>query len=875
MSDTQAPLRENVRLLGQLLGDTIQRDLGQTFLDKVEDIRVKAKAARSGDGSQSDLLSALSALPEHELVPMSRAFSQFLNLANLAEEYHRVRQHRSSAVGQPNPHALDQVIKDTLDLGVSPETLVEKAAQLDIELVLTAHPTEVNRRTHIQKYEAITQCLAEMDRTHPESSTGLSLQEKLQQLISEAWYTPEIREQRPSPVDEARWGFAVIENSLWEAVPRFMRNLDRELERVSGQRLPETAAPIRFASWMGGDRDGNPNVTAKVTQKVLLLSRWVAADLFLKDIAELRSELSMTKANRELQELTQGNKEPYRELLRTVRWHLEETRRWAEDCLHNGWRPPQNVYLHDHQLREPLMLCDRSLRECGMDDIANGSLRDTLRRLACFGLSLVRQDIRQNADRHQQVFSELTRFYELGDYAEWSETEKQAFLLKELENKRPLFPDNWEPSEEVREVLDTFKVISYQQEAELGSYVISMAAQPSDVLVVNLLLKEAGVKFPMRVVPLFETLADLDNAATCVDALLSIPWYRDYTNGHQEVMIGYSDSSKDAGALAAAWGQYRAQESLTEVCKKHGVRLTLFHGRGGTVGRGGGPSHTAILAQPPGSVDGSLRVTEQGEMIRFKFAIPEIAVHNLELYAGSVLEASLAPVQKPKSEWRQLMDKLASEAHQTYRKVIWENQDFVPYFRETTPEQELSKLPLGSRPAKRRKDGGMESLRAIPWIFAWTQIRLMLPAWLGSDEALNNALKADKDALLQEMLEQWPFFRTYVDMLEMVLAKAEPGIAAYYEQQLVSEQYKPLGKHLRERLEAARSLMPELRHSPYLLKSDEAMRQSIAVRNPYLDPLHYLQAELLDRDRNQPNPVVELALMVTMTGIANGIRNTG
>ena len=618
-----------------------------------------------------------------------------------------------------------------------------------------------------------------------------------------------------------------------------------------------------------------------------MLARWMAADLFLKDIGKLRHELSMERASDELREMVGGSKEPYRELLRRVRTRLQDTRAWAQECLDNNrnqeqqnhlehnWSVPDSAYIHDKDLREALMICDRSLRACGMDEIADGCLRNTLRRLSCFGLTLVRLDIRQNADRHAQVFDEMTKFYGIGSYLSWTEADKQTYLLQELSNKRPLFPKDWQPSSDVQEVLNTCRIIANQEKAALGSYVISMAGQPSDVLAVALLLKETGISFPIRIVPLFETLADLEGAADCIDALLNVDWYRNYTGGHQEVMIGYSDSSKDAGALAATWGQYRAQEALTNVCQKHDITLTLFHGRGGTVGRGGGPSHTAILSQPPGSVNGSLRVTEQGEMIRFKFGMPDIAVRNLELYASSVLEVSLVPPKAPTDPWRKLMDTLAQQAHQHYRKVIWEEPNFVSYFREITPEQELAKLPLGSRPAKRRKDGGVESLRAIPWIFAWTQIRLMLPAWLGSDVALEQALNSGNRELLEEMLSEWPFFKSYVDMLEMVLAKAEPDIAEYYQNCLVSSENEELGNHLRDQLKKAQKLITRLKKTDQLLVENETIRQSIDVRNPYIDPLHYLQAELLYRDRNCPNPVVELALMVTMTGIATGMRNTG
>ncbi|WP_421861771.1 phosphoenolpyruvate carboxylase [Motiliproteus sp.] len=876
MEDLQAPLRDDVRLMGKLLGQTIARDQGDAFLTKLERIRKLSKAARRGEVDTDELVQALQQLDEHELVPMARSFGQFLNLANLAEEYHRIRRRNSLVVTRPDPQALDRVFDEIVEAGISPQQLADKAASLRIDLVLTAHPTEVNRRTFIQKYETMAELLEKLDREHPLSPRTHDLTERLQQLITEAWHTNEIRSERPSPVDEAKWGFAVIENSLWEAVPTFLRHFDRELQRINGTTLPYDAAPIRFCSWMGGDRDGNPNVTAEVTEQVLLLARWMAADLLLGDISKLRHELSMGRASDELRQVVGDCDEPYRKLLRRVRQQLINTRNWAKRCLEQGWQPGEDILLQDDQLLEPLLLCDRSLRECGMELIADGCLRDTLRRIACFGLSLVRLDIRQNAERHAEVFDELTEYYGLGCYSDWDETEKQAYLLSELNSKRPLLPQRgWTPSANVQEVLDTCAVVARQDPQSLGSYVISMASAPSDVLAVALLLKESGIEFNIPIAPLFETLADLDRAPAAIDTLLKVDWYRDYCAGHQEVMIGYSDSSKDAGALAASWGQYRAQQGLTETCRQHGVDLTLFHGRGGTVGRGGGPSHTAILSQPPGSVDGSLRVTEQGEMIRYKFGIPDLAVRNLELYAGAVLEASLVPPVTPKPEWCELMDQLAQRAHQEYVSLVRNNPQFVPYFRQLTPEQELAKLPLGSRPAKRKQDGGVESLRAIPWIFAWTQTRLLLPAWLGSGRALIEACEQQQQDQLRELIGQWPFFNAYIGMLEMVLAKAEPAIARYYEHCLVDPELRELGSRLRKQLRQAQQLIPTLKQTDQLLADNEVIRQSIQVRNPYIDPLHYLQAELLRRDRQGSNRVVEQALMVTMTGIAAGMRNTG
>ncbi len=869
MNDLHEALRDDVRMLGDSLGQTIAKHLGQGFLEKVERVRKMAKEGRHGnDTDQENLLSALKELSEDEMLPMARAFTQFLNLANIAEEHHRVRRHQEIC-DLESTDSYVQLLKHLKKKGLSDEVIVRTLETLSVDLVLTAHPTEVNRRTLIQKYDAITDCLRGLDRGEPQ-------QTRLNELISQIWHTDEIRKTRPTPIDEAKWGFAVIENSLWEAVPKFLKRLDEQSHTILGKGLALDCSPIRFSSWMGGDRDGNPNVTANVTKEVLLLSRWMAADLYSRDIDSLRSELSMHRCNHELRERVGDVAEPYRELLGELRTDLERTKACIERALKGEVLAEQACPVSDTStLLEPLRLCHRSLLECGMDLIAQGNLEDTIRRIACFGLTLVRLDIRQSSDRHAQVFEEISQFYGLGSYTQWTEEGRQAFLLKELQSKRPLIPHDWQPSANVQEVIDTCKVVAQADPESLGSYVISMAGQPSDVLSVILLLREMGIGHDMRVVPLFETLADLENARDCINALLSVPWYKQYTHGHQEVMIGYSDSSKDAGQLAAAWGQFKAQEALTELCRQQGVHLTLFHGRGGTVGRGGGPSHTAILAQPPGSVDRSLRVTEQGEMIRFKFGIPELAIRNLELYTGAVLAATLAPSPAPHLGWREQMEKMAKNGLQAYRSIVREDPQFVPYFRAVTPEQELSKLPLGSRPAKRRADGGVESLRAIPWIFAWTQIRLMLPAWLGSDTALEKAFKNKELPLLHEMYAQWPFFRSYVDMLEMVLAKSDTRITEYYESRLVSEELKVLGSSLRSRLSIAVDKVLAIKQREQLLVDNPVIRQSIDVRNPYIDPLHFLQAELLYRDRNQPDQRLEQALMVTMAGISAGMRNTG
>ncbi|MHB0774022.1 phosphoenolpyruvate carboxylase [Halomonas sp. WWR20] len=879
--DLHESLRDNVRVLGDSLGRTIADDLGAEFVDKIETIRAYAKGGRQGDPkARHDLIEYLRALPEQDMLPVTRAFNQFLNFANIAEQHYRARFRRVEDYKPGTQPDLGELLARARDAGHSPRRLVETLAGMRVELVLTAHPTEVIRRTLIQKYDAIDECLSVMEASSERLEKGQRARGRLEELISQAWHTDEIRHERPTPVDEARWGFAVIENSLWQAVPDFHRDLDNLLLETAGERLPLDAAPLRFASWMGGDRDGNPNVTAKVTEEVLLLGRWMAADLYLRDLDQLKAELSMWKANSALKADVGDEPEPYRAILKRLTARVEATRNWAKARLDGEPAKDEPIIETRDQLYAPLLACYRSLCDVGLHTIANGVLLDTLRRVAVFGVTLTKLDIRQEAGRHVQVFEELTDCLALGHYRDWDEQQRQAFLLEELQSARPLIPRRWECSAETREVIDTFRIIAREHREALGTYIISMAAHPSDVLAVALLMKEVGGDVRLPIAPLFETLDDLNHAGDVIDRLLALPGYRTLAGDSQEVMIGYSDSAKDAGQLAAAWAQYRAQERLVEVCDRHGVALTLFHGRGGTVGRGGGPAHAAILSQPPGSVNGSLRVTEQGEMIRFKFGQPDIALRSMEIYTGAVLEATLLPPPTPEPQWREEMDRLADIAHKAYVGVVREDPNFVPYFRAVTPEGALGRLPLGSRPAKRRQEGGVESLRAIPWIFAWTQTRLMLPAWLGSGEAFTKRLEEEGGLeRLREMRSQWPFFATYLDMLEMLLAKSDSEIAAYYERRLVDEPaLQALGGQLRERLQRLEGVLLTILDQQALLENTPLIYQAIEVRNPYIDPLHGLQAELLQRNRDADGAIsaeLSRALMVTMAGIAAGLRNTG
>lgn len=888
--DLHAPLRENVRLLGEILGETLRDQRGAAFYQRVEQIRQLAVAGRAGgDVDITGLRAHLRDLDDAELLGVARAFSHFLNLANLAEQQHRGRLWHQTGLGtgtQDQGEPLVAVIRRLQAAGHAPHDIMRCLADLHIELVLTAHPTEVARRTMIRKYDHMAALLDRLDHIPvQDSERRADAIQALRRTILSAWRTDEIRRHRPTPVDEARWGFATMEQSLWHAVPRFLRRLDRLCRDELGTSLSKETIPVRFASWMGGDRDGNPNVTVAVTREVLLLARWMGADLFLRDVEALVADFAMADASEELRHYSGDSPEPYRVVLRQLRHRLRETRDRISAHLAGDSQQLGGELLDTHSLLQTLLLVDRSLRACGMQALAEGQLQDTLWRARCFGLCLLPLDIRQEASRHTDVLDAITRYLGLGSYQAWSEQERKTFLLAELAGCRPLFDERFLGSkycsDEIREVLDTFSLVAEVPLEARRSYVISMARAPSDILSVMLLQRECGVADPMPVVPLFETLDDLNGASSTMAELLALPDYRQLIAGGQQIMIGYSDSAKDAGFLTAAWAQYCAQESLAELFARQDIPLTLFHGRGGSVSRGGSPTRVAVMSQPPGSVNGRIRVTEQGEMIRVKYGSPDVAVSNLEQYLGAVLEATLAPPRGPETGWREEMDRLTRRSLAVYRSVVQENRALVPYLRQVTPEQELIRLALGSRPARRRSgdDAGIGSLRAIPWVFAWTQMRLMLPAWLGTGEALMEAGRTpDRAAAISTMIRDWPFFQGVIDMLEMVLAKADGKIAAYYEERLTDDaELRSLGAQLREALQKTRDVLAQITGRQDLLANNPVMKWSIEVRNPYTDPLHLLQAELMGRLRasREVSQVLESALMVTITGIAAGMRNTG
>ena len=864
--DTSA-LRQNVRLLGDTLGEVIRSTVGEDLYETIETIRQASKSATDVEQTTA-LFNALRKLDSEQLLLISRGFAQFLNLANIADQHFTTTKSVSGHFG-----AYDRISStiEELSQSVSKEALAAAVANLHIDLVLTAHPTEITRRTLIHKHGEIHDCLNEVE-------SGLASEERIQSrladLIAQIWHTEEFLEQRPTPIDEARWSFAVIENSLWDAVPEFLRDLDAIAEKFELDLPPRTKPVVRLSSWIGGDRDGNPNVTAKVTRRAMIISRWQAADLISRDLEAIYEELSVTRASEALRQLVGDVREPYRAILKPLRDAVRRQRDELGAYIQDGTHPLPPV-LFTQDVVSPLQQCRTSLAEVGLSAIADGKLLDLIRRLDSFGAHLVTLDVRQESTRHSDVIGEITTALGLGNYSEWSETDKQTFLKAEITNPRPLLPLNFTASEPCQEVLDTFRVIAETPREALGCYVISMASEPSDVLAVQLLLKATGGPLDLPVSPLFETLDDLDGAPSTLESLLSDAEFRERTSHSMVVMIGYSDSAKDAGMLSAGWAQYRAQEALLNVCQSHGVSLQLFHGRGGTIGRGGAPAHQALLSQPPGSLEQGLRVTEQGEMIRVKLGLKPLAINTLGQYTSAILRGNLTPPPVPKPEWRELMNELAEQACTDYRSWVRGNPNFVEYFRQATPEPELASLPLGSRPARRRTGGGIETLRAIPWIFAWSQSRLVLPAWLGAGSALQAAVKNGQLDQLREMRDQWPFFASRLSMLDMVYAKSDLVINSLYDETLVQDNLKTLGSDLRQQLSTDIQSLMGILNVETLMASDPWGLESIGLRNVYTAPLNLVQIELLRRVRDSESESVQRALMVSIAGVAAGMRNTG
>ena len=879
-------LREDVRYLGSILGKVIKKQEGQKFFNLVEKVRKLSKVNKINYSNHSygKIIRAIKNLNPKNTFKLTRAFTHFMNFINLAESIDASRslneyENNRKKISTKNIF-IEEIFEDLFNSKkISENKIYNLAKNLNIGIVLTAHPTEVKRRTLIQKYHKITEILEERDLLKNYPSKLKILEKKLFDELTIIWNTDDLKRSRPTPFDEARWGLAIIEDSLWDTIPKVYRRLNSIFVQNINKGLPKNFNPIEFGSWMGGDRDGNPNVTAEVTKQVILLSRWEAAKLYEKTLTKIIRSYSMEKCSRKISRKVGNSHEPYRVFLRPLRDKMRTTHRSIEQHLINKKPLDKKKLLSSREeILKPLRVVRESLEQNQSENIASGELLDLMRRAKCFGINLARLDIRQESSRHSQLIAEFIKKKYKKNYYSFSEDQKINFFKLAINSKKNIITNFKFKNKENKEVWSTFKTLSQEPPECLGAYVISMTTSASDILSISFLQKEAKIKNKLRVVPLFETLDDLINSKTIMKNLFSQNWYRKLIKNKQEVMIGYSDSSKDAGKICASWHQYKAQEEIVKLAKKYKIDVTFFHGRGGSAGRGGGPIQATLRSQPPNSVNGKIRITDQGEVIQQKYGYEPLAKYNLCSYIGAVAEATLNPPPSPKNNWRDLIEKMSDISKSSYRKNINQNTEFIKYFKTVTPHVALGKLSIGSRPSKRKNVDNIKSLRAIPWVFAWTQIRLMLPAWLGSAEALRYSYIKKFRKTLYDMERNWPFFNSMLDMLDMVISKADPDISKIYEEYLADEELKRVGKKLRFQFDVIKKLNKKITPKE-IIKSRKQFRSSIIVRNIYSEVINIIQPIVIKKIKNSKNlkdkKILEDALMTSIAGISAAMKNTG
>ena len=880
-------LRDDVRHLGNILGKVIKKQEGSNFFNLVEKIRLLSKANVANKSRKEPfkkILREVNKLSPQSLFKLTRAFNHFMNFYNLAESIDASRTLDQYENIKSNKKFQNIFIEEIFEnffknKKISNNKIYNIAKSLNIGIVLTAHPTEVKRRTLIQKYHTLTEILEQRILLNNYPSKLKILDKKLYDEITIIWNTDEIKRSRPTPAEEARWGLAIIEDSLWDTIPKVYRRLNQIFEKNMGKGLPKNFNPIEFGSWMGGDRDGNPFVTSEVTKRVILLSRWEAAKLYEKSLTKLIRSYSMEKCSNKILKTTGKTFEPYRVYLRPLRDKLRTTHREIEQHLNYGKPLNEKILLSEREeILKPLRVVRESLEQNQNENIASGDLLDLMRRAKCFGINLARLDIRQESSRHSQLLNEFIKRKSGRNYNSWSETEKIKYLSDKIRGKNSINKFIFK-NKENKEVWSTFKALSSQPKECLGAYVISMTSSASDILSVMYLQKEANIKSKLRVVPLFETLDDLINGKKIMEKLFSLKWYRKYILNKQEIMIGYSDSSKDAGKLSASWHQYKLQEEIIKLAKKYKINVTFFHGRGGSAGRGGGPIQATLRSQPPYSVNGKIRITDQGEVIQQKYGYEPLAKYNLCSYIGSVMEATLNPPPNPKKEWRNLIQNMSNVSTSSYRKNINQTSDFIRYFKTVTPHMALGKLSIGSRPSKRKNVDNINSLRAIPWVFAWTQIRLMLPAWLGTAEALRYSSIKKFKKTLTDMEKNWPYFNSTMDLLDMVLSKVDPEISKIYEKNLADQKLVRVGDKLRYQFNAVKKLNHDITPRE-ILKQRKAFRGPAIIRNIYSEILNVLQVTVMKKQKQKKldkksKKLLDDAMMTSIAGISAAIKNTG
>ncbi len=898
-------LSATIHLLGELLGQVLSEQESPALFEAEERIRNLAKARRAADPrAAAELPVAVAALTPDSARAIAAAFALYFDLVNLAEETQRVvalRERERERHPAPIPESIRETIATLKARGLTPAQMQALSDQLQIELVLTAHPTEAKRRTILSKLERLAAAVRAWQTPDLLPRERADLTAHLHSEITALWLTDRARTARPAVTDEVRTGLYFVDNIFWNALPRIYTALAAAL----AEHYPGLTPPPRWltlASWIGGDRDGNPNVTAAVTAETLRLHRGLAVEKHRHSLQDLARRLSLSARRQPLPPAlqtwlearrpfpahtayleTRYAAEPYRLILSLLASDLETASRDDMTARLLAASPgPTRAHLADFNI--PLDLMASALP----DSITHHQLLPLLVQIRTLGLHAARLDLREEASRLAAALGEIFRALNFDlTFEEADDSARAATLTRALAAPPPTLAPHPGVTAETAETWALFQLIARARALYgpdlLGPFIISMTRGPADLLTVLLLARWAGCEAGLSIVPLFETLTDLDAAPRILTDLFTHEIYRAHLatcHNEQMVMIGYSDSNKDGGYLAANWALYQAQERIAQVCREHGIQLTLFHGRGGTVARGGGPANRAIRAQPPGTVNGRFRVTEQGEVLASRYADPALAHRHLEQIVSAVLLASVAGEQATLTPaWRETMRQLSETAHTAYRSLVYATPGFMDYWRYATPLDEISRLRIGSRPSARRS-GPLQvaHIRAIPWVFSWMQSRFNLPGWYGLGAALSN----HPISLLQEMYASWPFFSALLDNAEMSLLKADLDIAALYSD-LVPDRVLAAQTFARLRAEydRARAALLAITGHTELMENDPVIQRSVQLRNPYVDPLNYLQVETLRRLRALPDPDAPAAeplrevIVLTINGIAAGLRNTG
>ncbi|MFQ1003549.1 phosphoenolpyruvate carboxylase [Modestobacter sp. SSW1-42] len=911
---TDDPLRADIRLLGRVLGEVIGEQAGADVLDLVEQTRVEAFRIRRSEVDRSELAERLAALDPKAANHVIRAFSHFSLLANIAEDVHheRRRRHHRREGSPPQKGSLAASVELLDAAHLDGDVVARELAGALVVPVVTAHPTETRRRTITAVQTQVSELIRQRDNAGPDGIDEKAWAAHLWREVLTLWQTALLRLSRLRLADEIEEALRYYELSLFEVMPA----LNTELRQALRQRWPDAdllpTPMLQPGSWIGGDRDGNPFVTADAVRRATTSQAETALRHHLAELDALGSELSMsdrlvipTDALYALADMAQDDSpfradEPYRRAIRGIHDRLAAT---ALRVLGSVPGTGPDVVLTPYALPEELLAdletVDASLRSHGAGALADDRLARLRDAVEVFGFHLCGLDMRQNSSVHEEVLGELLAWAGVcEDYTALDEAARVELLTSELTLRRPLVRADAELSELARGELDLL-VAAAEQVAQIGprtipNYVISMCESVSDVLEVAVLLKEVGLLDPgaeggptcsVGISPLFETIGDLQASGAILTAMLEQPLYRALVANRgdaQEVMLGYSDSNKDGGYLAAQWALYRAELALVEVARAHGIRLRLFHGRGGTVGRGGGPSYEAIRAQPPGSVAGALRITEQGEVIAAKYGSPDSARRNLEALVAATLESTLLDIEglgEDAEDVYALFDDLAARAQGAYRALVHETPGFVEWFRAATPIRELAELNIGSRPPSRKAGDNISDLRAIPWVFSWSQARIMLPGWFGTGSALESWVDGDADRLarLQDLHRRWPFFRTVLSNMGMVLAKTDLDLAARYASLVPDADLRDrVFSQITAEHERSVRMLLAVTGDDQLLADNPSLRRSIRNRFPYLEPLHHLQVEMLRRRRaGDDDELVRRCIQLTINGVATALRNSG